>query len=146
MKREDVAKVFEGATDEQINAILDMNSADIGKAKGDYDGIKSKLGEANQTIKTITGELQALKDSNATAEDWNRTIKLHSIVLNLVFEYAMRNKLIKENPCKYAEIPQAAKRSEKKVNFYTPKQCYTLLEIIERLLQILCKVKMMQKI
>lgn len=60
-----------------------------------------------------------------------RSIKLHSIVLNLVFEYAMRNKLIKENPCKYAEIPQNAKRSEKKVDFYTPKQCQKLLEIVK---------------
>lgn len=60
-----------------------------------------------------------------------RTIKLHSIVLNLVFEYAMRNKLIKENPCTYAQIPQDAKRNEKKVDFYTPKQCYELLELIK---------------
>ena len=37
MKREDVTKIFEGATDEQINALLDVNSADIGKAKADYN-------------------------------------------------------------------------------------------------------------
>jgi len=60
-----------------------------------------------------------------------RSIKLHSVVLNLIFEYAMRNKLIKENPCTYARIPQDAKRSEKKVDFYTPKQCYELLEFIQ---------------
>lgn len=60
-----------------------------------------------------------------------RTIKLHSIVLNLVFEYAMRNKLIQDNPCKYAEIPKTAKRSEKIVNFYTPEQCRELLSLTE---------------
>ena len=33
MKREDVTKIFESATDEQINALLNINSADIGNAK-----------------------------------------------------------------------------------------------------------------
>lgn len=60
-----------------------------------------------------------------------RSIKLHSVVLNLIFEYAMRNKLITENPCKYAQIPNTAKRSEKHVDFYTPKQCQELLDIIK---------------
>ena len=31
MKREDIAKIFEGATDEQISAVLNINTADIGK-------------------------------------------------------------------------------------------------------------------
>ena len=46
MKREDVSKIFEGATDDQINAVLNINSADIGKAKGDYDTLKNQLSEA----------------------------------------------------------------------------------------------------
>lgn len=33
MKREDVSKIFSDATGEQIDKILDLNSADIGKAK-----------------------------------------------------------------------------------------------------------------
>ncbi len=33
MKREDVSKIFAEATAEQIDKILDLNSADIGKAK-----------------------------------------------------------------------------------------------------------------
>ena len=28
MKREDITKIFEGATDEQISAVLNINSAD----------------------------------------------------------------------------------------------------------------------
>ena len=63
MKREDVAKIFEGATEEQISGILDINSADIGKAKGDYDALKAKLGEAKETIQTLTAEAEALKNS-----------------------------------------------------------------------------------
>jgi hypothetical protein len=60
MKREDIAKIFEGATDEQINRILDINSADIGKAKGsaaklqdDLDAANAALTKANDTIKAL---------------------------------------------------------------------------------------------
>lgn len=60
MKREDIAKIFEGATDEQINKILDINSADIGRAKGsatklqeDLDAANAALTKANDTIKAL---------------------------------------------------------------------------------------------
>ena len=33
MKREDVTKIFEGATEEQINQLLNINSADIGSVR-----------------------------------------------------------------------------------------------------------------
>lgn len=70
MKREDVAKIFEGATDEQINGILNINSSDIGKAKGDYDTLKTKLKEAEGTIQTLTAEAETLKNNGADAEAW----------------------------------------------------------------------------
>lgn len=60
MKREDIAKIFEGATDDQINQILNINSADIGRAKGpatklqeDLDAANAALVKANDTIKTL---------------------------------------------------------------------------------------------
>lgn len=60
MKREDIAKIFEGATEEQISAILNINSADIGKAKGgatklqeDLDAANAALAKANDTIKAL---------------------------------------------------------------------------------------------
>ena len=59
MKREDISKIFEGATDEQINAILNINSADIGKAKtkaeGDRDNYKSQLETATKKLKAFEG-------------------------------------------------------------------------------------------
>ena len=59
MKREDVSKIFEGATDEQINAILNINSADIGKAKskveGERDNYKSQLETATEQLKAFEG-------------------------------------------------------------------------------------------
>lgn len=56
-----------------------------------------------------------------------RSIKLHSVVLNLIFNEAIRQSLIKDNPCQYAKIPKTAKKSEKKVDFYTTEQCKKLL-------------------
>ena len=54
MKREDIAKIFEGATDEQISAVLNINSADIGKVKGklesERDVYKSQLETAKQKL------------------------------------------------------------------------------------------------
>jgi len=60
-----------------------------------------------------------------------RTIKLHSVVLNLIFNEAVRNSLIKDNPCKYAKIPNSVKKSEKHIDFYTTEQCKKLLEVTE---------------
>jgi len=38
MKREDVTKIFEGATEEQINQLLNINSADIGNVRKPLSG------------------------------------------------------------------------------------------------------------
>ncbi|MBQ8301375.1 MAG: hypothetical protein IJX57_05370 [Clostridia bacterium] len=54
-----------------------------------------------------------------------------SVVLNLIFNEAIRQSLIKNNPCEYAKIPKTAKKSEKKVDFYTTEQCKKLLEVTE---------------
>ena len=59
MKREDIAKIFEGATDEQISAVLNINSADIGKVKGklesERDTYKSQLETATTQLKGFEG-------------------------------------------------------------------------------------------
>ena len=59
MKREDIAKIFEGATDEQINAVLDINSKDIGNAKKkleiERDKYKDQLETAQNSLKEFEG-------------------------------------------------------------------------------------------
>ncbi|MGN0477480.1 MAG: phage scaffolding protein [Ruminococcus sp.] len=59
MKREDIAKIFEGATDEQINAVLDINSKDIGSAKKkleiERDKYKDQLETAQNSLKEFEG-------------------------------------------------------------------------------------------
>ena len=71
MKRE-FLKAFEGLTDEIIDKIMDENGRDIQRAKGDYDKVKADLSNANQTIQTMTDEMQTLKDNNADAADWKK--------------------------------------------------------------------------
>ena len=59
MKREDIAKIFEGATEEQINAVLDINSKDIGNAKKkleiERDTYKDQLETAQNSLKEFEG-------------------------------------------------------------------------------------------
>lgn len=55
MKREDITKHFPEATDEQINALLDINSADIGKVKKTVDEYKSQLDEVREKLKAFEG-------------------------------------------------------------------------------------------
>ena len=55
MKREDISKLFPNATDEQINALLDINSADIGKVKKTGDEYKSQLDEVREKLKEFEG-------------------------------------------------------------------------------------------
>ena len=50
MTRDDIKKHFPEATDEQINALLDINSADIGKHKTAADTASADLKKARDTI------------------------------------------------------------------------------------------------
>ena len=49
MKREDIKKIFPDATEEQLKGLLDINTADIGKAKGELEAVKADLEKANGT-------------------------------------------------------------------------------------------------
>jgi len=64
MTRDDIKKLFEGATDDQIKALLDINSGDIGKAKGDHADLLDKLKTAQDDLvaaKTTIGGLEKNK-------------------------------------------------------------------------------------
>lgn len=88
MKREDITKVFPEATKEQIDALLDVHSADIGKVKGDYDTLKGQLDTANGTIKTLRDtvkqfdgvDVAALKQS---VTDWEKKYNDDTAALRL---------------------------------------------------------------
>lgn len=84
MKRTDITDIWPEATKEQIDRIMDINGADISKAKGDLDSIQGQLTatrtelealkakspdtELQQKLQAATEELTALKQSNAIRE------------------------------------------------------------------------------
>lgn len=75
MKREDVSKIFEGATEAQINAILDLNSADIGKAKGDYDSLKTQFSEAQSAKTALETKVNELEAANGDAAKYKKDLE-----------------------------------------------------------------------
>ena len=50
MKREDISAIFEGATKEQIDRIMALNGADVTKAKGELDDMKTQLKTAQDEL------------------------------------------------------------------------------------------------
>lgn len=81
MKRTDITDIWPDATKEQIDRIMDINGADISKAKGDLDSIQGQLtatrselealkakspdAELQQKLQAATEELTELKQANA---------------------------------------------------------------------------------
>lgn len=68
MTQNDVKNIFEGATAEQIKAVLDINSADIGKAKQSAEALQTELDEAKNKITEYETEIDGLKGSMGEAE------------------------------------------------------------------------------
>ena len=70
MKREEVKAVFPEATDEQLKAIMDLNGADVERAKGKVAALDAELKEKNEALNALSTEFEALKESNATAAEY----------------------------------------------------------------------------
>lgn len=71
-----------GLTKEQVDKILDENSQDIGKAKGDLDTVQEKLTTAETEVKTLKsqikdrdGQLETLKKSTGNVEELKNQIE-----------------------------------------------------------------------
>jgi uncharacterized protein (DUF3084 family) len=60
---------------ETIDKILDENSADIGRAKGDLDDVKSQLVKAQSDLAKKTAEFDNLKESTKDYDDMASKIK-----------------------------------------------------------------------
>lgn len=92
MTREDLKRIIEGISDEQLKAILDINSADIGKAKKGFleqktenDTLKSERKTLEEKISTLTDELRDGVDYKKRYEDLKKE-------MNEKEEEAMRQK------------------------------------------------------
>ncbi len=82
--------------------------------------------EAYYNYKAKTGRLDGKPGGLS-----QRTIKLHSVVLSLVFKKAIRDEIITSNPCEYARIPKVSNSHQTVASFYTSKQCQSLLCAVE---------------
>ena len=72
MKREDIKKFFPDATEEQLKGLLDINTADIGRAKGELETVKADLEKANGTLKEYETTIADLKKSAECNEDFKK--------------------------------------------------------------------------
>ena len=70
MRREEIKAIFADATDEQLKAVMDLNGADVEKAKSKVTALEADLKEAKETADKINTEFEALKSSNAGAEEY----------------------------------------------------------------------------
>ena len=70
MKREEIRAIFADATDEQIKSVMDLNGADLEKAKSKVTALEAELKEAKEDKAKINTEFEKLKAENASGEDW----------------------------------------------------------------------------
>lgn len=94
MKREDIKKFFPDATEEQLKGLLDINTADIGKAKGELETVRADLEKANGTLKEYETTIADLKKSAEGNEDFKK--KFEELEQRIADEKAEAEKKAKE--------------------------------------------------
>lgn len=69
MKRTDITALFPDATDEQIDKIMNLNGADINKAKGDLEDLRGKFADMQNELTTLKqgGSDKALQEATERA-------------------------------------------------------------------------------
>lgn len=70
MKRDEIKAIFPEATDEQLKAVMDLNGADVEKAKSKATVLETELKEKKADFDKLNTEFEALKTANASGEDW----------------------------------------------------------------------------
>lgn len=94
MKRDDIKKIFPDATEEQLKGLLDINTADIGKAKGELEAVKADLEKANGTLKEYETTIADMKKSAEGNEDFKK--KFEELEQRIADEKAEAEKKAKE--------------------------------------------------
>lgn len=94
MKREDIKKIFPDATEEQLKGLLDINTADIGKAKGELEAVKANLEKANGTLREYETTIADMKKSAEGNEDFKK--KFEELEQRIADEKAEAEKKAKE--------------------------------------------------
>lgn len=99
MKRSDIVELFPDATDEQIKKIMDLNGADINKAKVGFDDLKGQLEAANSELERIKKEAPADQLKEAIAKAAGLQTELDS------FKRADALRLMREKVSKETKVP-----------------------------------------
>ena len=94
MKREDIKKIFPDATEEQLKGLLDINTADIGKAKVELETVRADLEKANGTLKEYETTIADMKKSAEGNEDFKK--KFEDLEQRIADEKAEAEKKAKE--------------------------------------------------
>ena len=105
MKREELKQIAE-LTDEQLDKIMAINGADVEKVKAKVTALEADLKEAKETIDKTNTEFEALKSSNAGAEEYKTKYEA------LVAENEAKAKA-KSNAERQARIENNSKKIEK---------------------------------
>ncbi len=74
MTREDLRGIVEGITDEQLKKILDINSSDIGKVKGNLETAEAELKTAQNKIGEYETKIGELEKNLGDAEELKKKI------------------------------------------------------------------------
>ena len=67
MTREDIRRAFPEATDDQVKGLLDIHSADIGRAKGDAGKLQAELKAAQEALGAANAAIQELEKAKGDA-------------------------------------------------------------------------------
>ncbi|MGN0181424.1 MAG: tyrosine-type recombinase/integrase [Candidatus Ornithomonoglobus sp.] len=78
--------------------------------------------EAFYNLKAVSGRLDG-KDGGMSY----RSIKMFATILSLVFKYAQREGLVRDNPAEKAQLPKLEKKVAK-ISFYNVEECNDLLK------------------
>ncbi len=93
MKREDVSKIFEGATEEQISALLDIHSRDIGSAKAKSETLTAQVTSLQEQIAQRDKDMKALNDKLTAAQaDAGKLTDAQTALADLQTKYAADQK------------------------------------------------------
>jgi len=128
MKRDDIRTQFPDATDEQINALLNIHSADIGRARGDTEALNRKVADLEAQLSTTqaelteakknAGDLSALNEqiTKLTADVSDRDAKLASMSRDYSIRDALRTARARDVDIVFGLLDRSKIATDKKGN------------------------------
>lgn len=70
MKREEIKTILPDITDEQLGQILNLNGADIEKAKSKSKDLEEEVRQSKESYEKLKTEFDNLNANNASADEW----------------------------------------------------------------------------